>query len=320
MRSITSPEASSLDANGTLDTSGEQSTRLGLTIPGTYNEEQTDSTTTAAGTQSEEQAAPVANMSSIGVATNSDSSIVDRLDINLEIGPNKMGRVRKTAMRKSAAPKKARKPRKKPVSDEATEEGDTETLQAKKPKRRGRKREVTPEGAEDIQIDPETMTMFELARASKRGDKGGKTSKLEQAMGNIDWEDVTNKRREKEAEDRAAGIANSRRGVNEKLDQADDTQRGPQLKLVNGQMVLDNSSLYVNRHAEAPQDEGMDELEEDDLTTRITSQSWLYDNKKDPQERFRSTHKSDPWSEAETDKFYDALSMWGTDFQIMAAM
>lgn len=265
----------------------------------------------------QEQAAPAANIADPEEAV---STAVPGENVDTPAAPQKKGRSRKTTTEKTSATKKPRKPRANLVVPENGDESAASTQQSERPKKRRRKKEPSPEG-KDIEIDPETLTMFELARASKRGSQGGKTSKLERAMENIDWDDVAKKRKEKEVEERAAGIKDSEKGANERLDRAgDESQRGPQLKLVNGQMVLDNSSLFVNRHGEAPEGDDMDELEEDDLTTRINSQSWMYDNKKDPVERFRSSHKSDPWGEADTDKFYDALSMWGTDFQIMAAM
>lgn len=274
---------------------------------------------TASSNDSLQQIVPVANMTTNVVHESAAAAHHDNGNSETGEGPKKKGRTRKASAENRTTSKAPRK-RKKKVDVETG--GNEDAAATEQPvKKRRRKREVTPEDAEDIEIDPETLTMFELARASKRSSKGGRTSKLERAMESINWEEVAQKRKEKEAEDRAAGLKNAERGVNEKLNQAgDDAQRGPRLKLVNGQMVIDNSSLYVNRHGEAPEGEGLDELEEDDLTARINSHSWIFDNKKDPEERYRSTHKSDPWSLEDTDKFYDALSMWGTDFQIMAAM
>lgn len=192
-------------------------------------------------------------------------------------------------------------------------------------KKRGRQREPTPEDAEDMEIDPASTTLFELTKDKHRGKK----SQLEKAMQGIDWKEVARKRKEADlaiASGEASTTAASG-DVAARLDAAAaseaSTQRGPQLKIVNGQMVIDNASLVVNggRMAGADMLEGgYEELEESDLTRRINSQSWLYDNKREPTERCRTANKSDPWTEDETAHFYDALRMFGTDFFIISQM
>jgi len=188
-------------------------------------------------------------------------------------------------------------------------------------RKRGRKREPTPDEAEDYEIDPRTVTLEELCKDTRNGKK----SKLETAFQGIDWSEVA--RRKKEADARSATEAPElEHAANEGPDGAGEqptkSNSGPQLKLVRGQMVIDDSSLVVDRHAEAAANQGelLEELEETDLTTHITSQSWIYDNRREPAERRAITHKSKSWDEDATDAFYEALRMFGTDFFIISKM
>lgn len=191
-----------------------------------------------------------------------------------------------------------------------------------KPRKRRQRRELskTPEDAEEREIVPATIRMNELCKDQKIGRK----SKLEQSMRQIDWSEVVRKRKE------FARVEPSSQGqkenvVNERLDRAAREREsvhhgGPQLHVVNGQMVVDQASLIVDRRAEASRNEDTLEIvEEDDLTSRVNSHSWLYDNRRDPAERGRPL-KSDRWTADQTEAFYDALRMFGTDFYIISRM
>ena len=191
-----------------------------------------------------------------------------------------------------------------------------------KPRKRRQRREhsKTPEDAENREIAPATIRMNELCKDQKIGRK----SKLEQSMRQIDWSEVNRKRKE------ATRVELSSQGqkenmVNERLDRAAREREsahhgGPQLRIVNGQMVVDQASLIVDRRAEASRTEDtLEEVEEDDLTARVNSHSWLYDNRRDPAERGRPL-KSDRWTTDQTEAFYDALRMFGTDFYIISRM
>lgn len=194
---------------------------------------------------------------------------------------------------------------------------------------RGRRRAETPSDAEEHEIDPASTTLLELTRDTRRGKK----SQLETAMQGIDWKDVARKRREQD-ERIAAGEAQAvSADASTRLDAAgasvaigaaaEGTQQGPRLKLVNGALVVDASSLIVSRRGaaglDAPQG-GYEELEESDLTRRINSQSWLYASKREPRERTRAANRSDPWTRDETEAFWEALRMFGTDFECISRM
>lgn len=204
-------------------------------------------------------------------------------------------------------------------------------------KKGGRRRQETPEDAETHTIDPKTMTMAELCKDRKRGKK----SKLETEMQTIDWDAVAERR--KEAENRARAAARiagkkagnvsrteARRQLNEAGKEAetgaevdadanadDPDYEGPQLVMgAEGDLVVDQTSLVVKRHA--PIVETQDAVEENDLTKRVNSHAWLYDSRRDPNDRF--FNHSTKWTADETNVFYGALKMFGTDFDMISKM
>jgi transcription factor TFIIIB component B'' len=196
------------------------------------------------------------------------------------------------------------------------------------PGRRGRRpRSPTPSDAEDVEIDPTAVSMMDLTVDMRQG----RISNREKEMRKINWVEVAIRRREAEAEAKAKAIAGEGPGAEDEDDRqreaeedarrrnADGPSRGPQLKLVNGVMVLDTDSLVMDNRMRLDDNANAVE-EENDLTKKITSHSWLYDNRRAPEERFASTMKSDPWSSEQTDAFYEALRMFGTDFFIISKM
>ena len=195
-----------------------------------------------------------------------------------------------------------------------------ELSEAPRKRRRREERSKTPEDAEDREIAPATVRMQELCKDQRIGRK----SKLEQSMRQIDWSEVVRKRKEAARVD-VTTQGQKENAVNERLDRAAREREsahhgGPQLRIVNGQMVVDQASLIVDRRAEASRnDDTLEEVEEDDLTARVNSHSWLYDNRRDPAERGRPL-KSDRWTSDQTEAFYDALRMFGTDFYIISCM
>ncbi|KAK5116765.1 hypothetical protein LTR62_007439 [Meristemomyces frigidus] len=100
---------------------------------------------------------------------------------------------------------------------------------------------------------------------------------------------------------------------------------GVQFKLVNGQIVEDETSLQINRPESgltgtAGALDGVIE-EDNDLTQRLHRFTYLNDRKREPTARVPHWRaKSDPWGEEDTERFYEELARWGTDFQLIAAM
>ncbi|EEB07882.2 transcription factor TFIIIB complex subunit bdp1 [Schizosaccharomyces japonicus yFS275] len=78
-------------------------------------------------------------------------------------------------------------------------------------------------------------------------------------------------------------------------------------RVVDGKIVLDETSLEVDRHAnEALSTGSLEVVEESALTRRVTSATW------------GRKQKSEKWDAASTEQFYKALSQWGTDFSLIA--
>ncbi|RFU72560.1 transcription factor tfiiib component [Trichoderma arundinaceum] len=87
---------------------------------------------------------------------------------------------------------------------------------------------------------------------------------------------------------------------------------GPQFRIVDGQIIIDQSSLVMDRHARAAAVRGdMETVEENDFTRLITSSSFMNTSKlKGP----------NIWTEEETDLFYRGLRMFGTEFEMISKM
>ncbi|KAG6012563.1 hypothetical protein E4U54_007450 [Claviceps lovelessii] len=89
---------------------------------------------------------------------------------------------------------------------------------------------------------------------------------------------------------------------------------GPQFRIVDGQIVVDQDSLVMDRHARAAAaqaGEDMETIEENDFTRLITSSSFMNTSKlKGP----------NIWTEAETELFYRGLRMFGTEFEMISKM
>ncbi|KAG5932714.1 hypothetical protein E4U53_001211 [Claviceps sorghi] len=89
---------------------------------------------------------------------------------------------------------------------------------------------------------------------------------------------------------------------------------GPQFRIVDGQIVVDQDSLVMDRHARAAAaqaGEDMETIEENDFTRLITSSSFMNTSKlKGP----------NIWTEPETELFYRGLRMFGTEFEMISKM
>lgn len=187
------------------------------------------------------------------------------------------------------------------------------------------------EDLENHEIDVDSTTMFDLTR-----DRGyGKVSERETKMSAIDWKEVQRKRLE-EAEAIRSGqdpsttaaqpAENNQDGEgenNQETPRPPPVVSGPRLRLdAEGNLVVDEESLRIDRQAQAARNaENLTVTENDDLTKRINSMSWINERRRDPTDRvpfFKM--KSDPWSDEETDRFYEALRMFGTDFFIISKM
>lgn len=185
------------------------------------------------------------------------------------------------------------------------------------------------EDPESYEIDANKVTMYELSAKERNL---GKTSERETKMAAINWAEVIRKRKEA-----ANAIATGMTAENLEEDGNNGGQQedgeptpaatgapittGPQLRLdQHGNIVVEESSLQIDRAAQATRD-AVEADEDNDLTVRINRSTWINDRRRDPTDRVPMwKSKSDPWSEEETDRFYDALSMWGTDFYLISKL
>lgn len=247
--------------------------------------------------------------------------------------------------KKAKAPKKPRAPRKprakkgeaappegQAAATEATEDETTEAPKEKKPRKlrkprepkpldpdappvkRGRKRAVTPEDAETRTIDDNAVKMKDLVK-----DPGiGRTSKRGKQLASLDWNEVVKRQRAYKAElaaRRAAGEKEDMKNTDERLSRlaeeasANRVAMAPQMRIVDGVITLDQESLRVDRHQRDAVDEEAMEVVEEDVHTRLVN-SGTHSKKE----------KGDRWPAAETERFYEALSMFGTDFGIISKM
>jgi transcription factor TFIIIB component B'' len=84
--------------------------------------------------------------------------------------------------------------------------------------------------------------------------------------------------------------------------------KGPRVRMVDGKMVLDESSLVVSNPGETEDLSRLEHIEESHSQRRITSSS--FSNKQKPQK----------WTLADTEKFYEGLRVFGTDFELIARL
>ncbi|KAI8578043.1 hypothetical protein K450DRAFT_190332 [Umbelopsis ramanniana AG] len=90
----------------------------------------------------------------------------------------------------------------------------------------------------------------------------------------------------------------------------EESSYAPQLQFVNGKMVLDTESLAIKRSAMATDipAEAMEIVEETSMSRVVNSQS------------YGKKSKSQRWNAEETEKFYNALAQWGTDFEMITRL
>ncbi|KAF1362253.1 hypothetical protein EJ07DRAFT_175477 [Lizonia empirigonia] len=189
---------------------------------------------------------------------------------------------------------------------------------SEEPKRRGRPpREATPPDAEDQQIDPDAMCMDDLA---SRNIRVGKLSRREREMRKIDWDAVKQRRREEDA--RHISTKETQAAVDKLLEsgEVESAPTGPRYHVVDGRIELIQDSGTIDRERDADREiDAMLITEEDDLTTRITSRSFMKNNKRFPNE-FVLPGQGKRWNPESTALFYQGLRSFGTDFQMIAHM
>lgn len=192
---------------------------------------------------------------------------------------------------------------------------------SKDPRKHGwrRKRAPTPEDAETIQIMPSEIRMMDLCRDGGTGRKSEREKELEE-LERVEF--IRKKQRqlkevmgEAEPESQATPLESTevrQERLARQREQEDNVAHNvPNTIIVNGQIQIDEASLEIDRHAAAALErnaEQLDAVEETDMTRKINSATWL---KRD---------KSSGWNEMLTERFYDGLRMFGTDFEMISKM
>lgn len=203
--------------------------------------------------------------------------------------------------------------------------GSEEETETRKPRQKRRKRSVTPENAEEIKVDPENMTLGELTKNMKSGRKW-KDAELIKAA----------EQKRKHEYRRRMLIKKGLLKPDEDLPSDDVSDAGTpdrdsstpapaasppapalreqsmptagQMMLVDGVLVLDESTTQYDRHAEADRErEHLVEQEENEWSKRTNQATYM-----------KKKTTGGQWTALETEEFYDALRMLGTDFQMIA--
>lgn len=179
--------------------------------------------------------------------------------------------------------------------------------ESEKPKRRPRKREPTPEGAEMVEILPNVVKMSELCKDLKTGKK----SKRETELRRLELEE---QERKQKAHEEGSNVGTPKKANDPDANKTDrleepKLQSGPVMRIVNGEIVLDNASLEVDRHADAARAAGeLEDVVENQLTRKVN------------QATYGKRTKNETWDEEMTDLFYRGLRMFGTDFMVISKL
>ncbi|KAL4918045.1 hypothetical protein BDW62DRAFT_70931 [Aspergillus aurantiobrunneus] len=188
---------------------------------------------------------------------------------------------------------------------------ETGKIQKKDRKRRTRKREPTPEGAELIEIAPAVVKMSDLCKDTRTGKRSKRETELRAhelaAAEQKKAQQEEGRRAEtpvKQAPKDATPMEEENMGTPNKKAQA-----GPVMRIVNGEIVLDTASLQVDRHADAERNgDELEDVVESSLTRKIN------------QATYGKRSKTESWDEDMTDLFYRGLRMFGTDFMVISKM
>ncbi|KAI9608513.1 hypothetical protein H4Q26_004696 [Puccinia striiformis f. sp. tritici PST-130] len=82
----------------------------------------------------------------------------------------------------------------------------------------------------------------------------------------------------------------------------------PQLRVVNGQMILDQDSLEVDRQDQDVELDEMEVVEESDATRLVNSSTWS------------KSIRGERWTVNDTGLFYDAVRLFGSDFEMISQL
>lgn len=192
---------------------------------------------------------------------------------------------------------------------------------SKDPTKRGRKRKraSTPEGAETIQITPSEVRMMDLCRDGGTGRKSEREKELEELerqefirKKQRQLQEVMGEAQPESQDPPLESIEIRQEHLARQKEQVEDVAHNvPNTIIVNGQIQIDETSLEIDRHAAAAVERDanqLDAVEETDMTRKVNSGTWL------------KREKGGGWNEMLTERFYDGLRMFGTDFEMISKM
>lgn len=230
-----------------------------------------------------------------------------------------------------AAPKAKRQRKPKAASaptEEAQAESDGDEIGALVPKsfRRRRRRELTPENAENLTIDRSTTKMADLTRDLGIGKKFKHADVIlerqREARRNAQLRRLEKQKLAKgllpsePTHEQVSRTGTPAAGAEGSSSQADDDAPaelggaggGVAYDIIDGQIVVNQNSLAVDQHANHDI-HNMETVEEDDFTNITTSASYLR-----PSRALGGNH----WDDESTERFYHYLKMFGTDFETIS--
>jgi transcription factor TFIIIB component B'' len=220
------------------------------------------------------------------------------------------------------APRPKRRRKQSTAQAEGANEGEAGGEGEQQPKRKGRApREPTPSDAENEVIDPSATLMNRIA---SRNIRTGKLSEREKLMREINWDEVKQARREKERHQTAREIREQLERLRQ--EEADEAERiaaeqpaGPRLRLDENNQIQMVANSGQTDAATARAQERMEVVEENDLTKHVVAHSFLRNNKRFPGE-FLLPGQGKVWRADDTEDFYKAMAIFGTDFAMMESL
>lgn len=177
----------------------------------------------------------------------------------------------------------------------------------KKKDNNGSRRGATPEGAESEQINPSTMKMAELCKDIRIGVKSSNHDMIKQRV----MEQKAQAKLEKANVVTPPAEAEDARDLNSVSEEPQITiiPSGPQMRIVNGQIVLAENSLHLDRHKRAEaENEVMIEVEENEFSHMTTSGTYM------------KRERAQVWDSTATATFYQGLAQFGTNFEMIAKL
>ncbi|KAK3990204.1 transcription factor TFIIIB component-like protein [Cladorrhinum sp. PSN332] len=218
--------------------------------------------------------------------------------------------------------------------DERQQDGERERGATRKLSTRSSRsvRETTPEDAENMQIDVTEVKMADLikdmhigkkfsmhdelmarerAKRLKHKEKRKKTRGRDSAAGDDEAAPAAGEGGQGQQQEGGATSASASASTPAaEPEPARNNVAGEVYQIINGEIVIDSSSLALNVHQRAQDAAGsLETIVENEFTHHITSQTYL-----------RRALKPGQWDDGLTNEFYRALSRFGTDFETISKM